>query len=147
MTATYQLVIDCADPEPLARFWIAALSYEFEPPPAGYPSWDDYWRSVGVPDDELGAGQDCIVDPAGAGPRIWFQVVPEQKSLKNRLHIDIMVSGGRATPIETRRHLVDAEARRLQALGATLVAVHSPDGLNHYAVAMRDPEGNEFDIA
>jgi hypothetical protein len=147
MTARFQLVIDCADPEPLARFWVAALGYEFEPPPDGYDGWDDYWRAVGVSEDELGLGQDCIVDPAGRGPRIWFQVVPEKKTLKNRLHLDIMVSGGRAIPIEARRPLVDAEARRLEALGATLVSVSSPDGLNHYGVCMRDPEGNEFDIA
>jgi hypothetical protein len=58
-----------------------------------------------------------------------------------------MVGGGRANPIENRRRLVDAEARRLEALGATLVSVTSPDGLNHYGVNVRDPEGNEFDIA
>jgi catechol 2,3-dioxygenase-like lactoylglutathione lyase family enzyme len=147
MTAQFQLVIDCADPEPLARFWVAALGYEFEPPPEGHDNWDDYWRAVGVPEDELGLGADSIVDPTGRGPRIWFQVVPEKKTLKNRLHLDIMVGGGRANPIEARRRLVDAEARRLETLGATLVRVNSPDGLNHYGVAMRDPEGNEFDIA
>ena len=147
MTAKFQLVIDCADPEPLARFWVAALGYELEPPPEGHETWDDYWRTVGVSEDELGAGPDCIVDPAGRGPRIWFQVVPEKKSLKNRLHIDIMVGGGRAEPLETRRRLVDAEARRLEALGATLVRVSSPDGLNHYGAIMQDPEGNECDIA
>lgn len=108
MTAKFQLVIDCADPEPLARFWVAVLGYEFEPPPDGYDNWDDYWRAVGVSEDELGVGLDCIVDPAGRGPRIWFQVVPEKKTLKNRLHLDITVSGGRANPIETRRRLVGA---------------------------------------
>jgi hypothetical protein len=111
MTAKFQLVIECADPEPLAGFWVAALGDEFEPPPDGYDNWDDYWRAVGVSEDELGLGLDRIVDPAGRGPRIWFQVVPEKKTLKNRLHLDITVSGGRANPIETRRRLVDAEAR------------------------------------
>lgn len=138
MTAEFQLVIDCADPELLARFWVAALGYEFEPPPDGYDDWDGYWRAVGVSEDELGLGLDCIVDPAGRGPRIWFQVVPE-KTLKNRLHLDITVSGGRADPVETRRRLVDAEAQRLEALGATLARVISEDGLDHYGVAMRDP--------
>ena len=76
MTAKFQLVIDCADPEPLARFWVGALGYEFEPPPDGYDNWDDYWRAVGVSEDELGLGLDRIADPAGRGPRIWFQVVP-----------------------------------------------------------------------
>ncbi len=146
MTAKFQLVIDCADPEPLARFWVAALGYEFEPPPDGYDNWDDYWRAVGVSEDELGLGLDRIADPTGRGPRIWFQAVPEKKTLKNRLHVDITVSGGRANPIETRRRLVDAEAQRLEALGATLVRVICEDGVDHYAVAMRDPEGKEFDI-
>ena len=58
MTAKFQLVIDCADPEPLARFWVAALGYEFEPPPDGYDNWDDYWRAVGVSKDELGVSLD-----------------------------------------------------------------------------------------
>jgi catechol 2,3-dioxygenase-like lactoylglutathione lyase family enzyme len=142
----FQLVIDCADPEPLAHFWAAALGYELESPPDGFTSWDAYWRDVGVPEDELGVGVDCIVDPAGQGPRIWFQVVPERKAAKNRLHIDIGVSGGRALPLETRRQRVDAEAARLVDLGAVLVRVLETEGLDHYAVAMNDPEGNEFDV-
>jgi hypothetical protein len=67
MTAKFQLVIDCADPEPLARFWVAALGYEFEPPPDGYDNWDDSWRAVGVSEDELGLGLDRIaIRPGGA---------------------------------------------------------------------------------
>jgi hypothetical protein len=58
----------------------------------------------------------------------------------------VHASGGRAVPIETRRQLVDAEAARLASLGATLVRVLQPPGQDHYAVAMQDPEGNEFDI-
>ena len=146
MAARFQLVIDCADPEPLAHFWAAALGYELEPPPPGFASWDAYWRDVGVPEDELGTGVDRIVDPDGQGPRIWFQVVPERKAVKNRLHIDIGVGGGRAIPIETRRQRVDAEAARLADLGAVLVEVLETEGLDHYAVAMNDPEGNEFDV-
>ena len=49
MAAKFQLVIDCADPEPLARFWVAALGYEFEPPPDGYGNWDDGVRVPGGP--------------------------------------------------------------------------------------------------
>jgi len=146
MTVRFQLVIDCADPEPLAHFWAAALGYELEPPPPGFASWDAYWRDVGVPEDELGTGVDRIVDPDGQGPRIWFQVVPERKAVKNRLHIDIGVGGGRAIPIETRRQRVDAEAARLADLGAVLVEVLETEGLDHYAVAMNDPEGNAFDV-
>jgi hypothetical protein len=56
------------------------------------------------------------------------------------------VSGGRAVPIQTRKQRVDAEAGRLAGLGALLVGVLDTEGLDHYAVAMKDPEGNEFDI-
>ena len=124
----------------------AALGYEFEPPPEGFATWDDYWRDVGVGEEDLGIGEDRITDPDGSGPRIWFQVVPELKAVKNRLHLDISVSGGRAVPIETRRQRVDAEAERLAALGASYVRMLSEEGLDHYGIAMQDPEGNEFDI-
>jgi len=146
MAVAFQLVIDCTDPEPLARFWAAALGYQIAPPPDGFATWDDYWREIGVPEEDLGIGEDRIVDPVGRGPQIWFQVVPDPKTVKNRLHLDISASGGRALPIETRMERVDAEARRLAALGATIVAVLREEGVDHYAVAMKDPEGNEFDI-
>ena len=146
MGVRFQLVIDCVEPEPLARFWAAALRYVLEPPPAGFATWDDYYRDLGVPESNLGLGTDCIVDPDGGGPRIWFQVVPELKTIKNRLHLDVHVGGGRAVPLATRKERVDAEARRLAGLGATIVAPLSDEGLDHYAVAMKDPEGNEFDI-
>ena len=146
MTVNFQLVIDCTDPEPLARFWAAALGYTPQPPPAGFATWDEYWRDVGVPEEDLGLGVDCIIDPGGGGPRIWFQVVPEAKTVKNRLHLDISVSGGRAVPIEIRRQRVDAEAARLAGMGATITRRLAEEGLDHYGVAMTDPEGNEFDI-
>jgi Glyoxalase-like domain len=146
MPVRFQLVIDCAEPDRLSRFWAAALGYELEPPPEGFTTWDGFWRSIGVPEEELGVGADCIIDPGRHGPRIWFQVVPEQKTLKNRLHLDIHASGGRAVPMEIRKQRVDAEAERLVALGATLVRVLSQEGLDHYGVAMTDPEGNEFDV-
>jgi hypothetical protein len=147
MPVRFQFVIDCADPNRLARFWADALGYRFEPPPEGFANWDDYWRDAGVPEEELGLGDDRIVDPDGHGPRIWFQQVPEAKSVKNRLHLDVKVGGGRGVPIEERRRRVDAEAARLAALGATIVRSLQQDGLDHYGVAMLDPEGNEFDVA
>lgn len=146
MAISFQLVIDCADPERMSGFWAAALRYEPEPPPVGFATWDDYWRDVGVPEEELGVGTDCIIDPDHAGPRIWFQVVPESKTVKNRLHLDIGVGGGRAVPMATRKQRIDAEAQRLTGLGATMLRVLEQEGLDHYAVAMTDPEGNEFDI-
>ena len=73
------------------------------------------------------------------------------KVAKNRLHLDIHASGGagttdRSVPLATRRQRVDAGARRLTELGATCTGALSADGLDHYAVGMKDPEGNEFDI-
>jgi Glyoxalase-like domain len=152
MATPFQLVIDCKDPELLARFWAAALGYVLEPPPEGFATWDDFRRSIGLPDDYLGIGADSVIDPDGEGPRIWFRADEEAKMVKNRLHIDIHVSGGRSViegrsvPLATRRERVDAEARRLVDLGATLTVVMSEDGMDHYAVGMKDPEGNEFDI-
>jgi Glyoxalase-like domain len=112
MAVSFQLVIDCADPEPLARFWAAALGYELEPPPDGFASWDAYWRDVGVPADELGTGADCIVDPGGRGPRIWFQVVPERKAAKNRRSRDERPRGQRV-----RYQLTAAAALALVSIG------------------------------
>lgn len=146
MPVNFQLVIDCAEPGPLARFWAGALGYEIEPPPTGFARWDDYWRSVGVPDEDLGIGDDIIADPHGHGPRIWFQIVPERKTIKNRIHLDIRASGGRDVPLPTRRELVDAASQRLVGLGARQIRVLEEEGLDHYGIAMVDPEGNEFDI-
>lgn len=146
MAVAYQLVIDCAAPEPLARFWAAALRYVVAVPPPGFDSWDDFYRSIGVPEDELGLGADRIEDPNGEGPAIWFQVVPERKSIKNRIHIDVNASGGRGSSLDVRRDRVEAEVARLVALGATRLHTNAPPGLDHYAVAMADPEGNEFDV-
>ena len=146
MAVSYQLVINCTSPDPLALFWAEALHYVIEPPPPGHDSWDEFYRSIGVAEEELGIGADSIADPNGEGPRIWFQIVPDQKSVKNRIHIDVNASGGRSTPLETRRELVEAEAARLEALGATRLHAIVEEGLDHYAVAMTDPEGNEFDI-
>jgi hypothetical protein len=146
MALRFQVVVDCADPERLARFWAEALGYVLEPVPDGFASWDDYWRSIGVPEEELGVDADSIIDPEGSGPRVWFQIVPEAKTVKNRLHFDVRASGSRAAPLPARRQRVDAEAARLAGLGATMVQVLEAPGLDHYAVAMQDPEGNEFDI-
>ena len=153
MPARFQLVIDCTDPDLLARFWAAALGYVLEPPPEGFATWEDWRREVGFPDDQLDIGADSIIDPRGEGPRIWFRVEPDAKVVKNRLHFDIhastdgpYLSSVRKIPIEVRTQRVDAEANRLAGLGATITGALTPEGLDHYAVGMKDPEGNEFDI-
>src|SRR5262249_26083480 len=96
MPARFQLVIDCQDPELLARFWAGARGYSLDPPPEGSGPGDHGRRDLGLPDRELGSGADSIIDPAGGGPRIWFHVMPDAKVVKNRLHLDIHVSGGRS---------------------------------------------------
>lgn len=146
MAVSYQLTIDCTSPEPLAHFWAEALGYVIAAPPPGFESWDDWYRSAGVPEDELGIGADRIEDPNGEGPPIWFQVVPEKKSIKNRIHIDVKATAGRGSPFEARREQVEATAERLLALGATRLRTIADETVDHVAVSMTDPEGNEFDI-
>ena len=146
MPVRYQVVIDCANPDLLARFWAAALAYELAPVPAGFGTWNDFYRALGVPEEDLVAGADRISDPHGHGPSMWFHVVSETKTVKNRLHFDIHASGERTDPIHTRRKRVDAEAARLAGLGAIITGALPEEGMDHYAVGMRDPEGNEFDI-
>ncbi len=148
MTIEWQLTIDCADPERLVRFWTVALGYVPAPPPPGHATWRDYYLSIGVPEDELGDGDalDRLVDPSGRGPLIWFQQVPERKTLKNRLHIDLTVGGGRSVPLTERRSRVDALVAELSAAGATAIRVNDLPDEDHYAVSMSDPEGNEFDV-
>ncbi len=142
----YQLVIDCANPDRLARFWKEALHYEFKPAPEGYASWDDFYRALGFPEEDLDLGEDRLRDPQGGGPDIWFQKVDDVKTVKNRLHLDIGVSGGQDVLGPEREARVRAEAERLVSLGASVVRELAEPGDDHYAIAMSDPEGNEFDI-
>jgi hypothetical protein len=146
MPVRFQITIDARDSVRQADFWANALGYVPEPPPEGFAIWNDHYRSLGVPEEDLFDGTDSIVDPAGAGPRIWFHVVPESKTCKNRLHFDLGVGGGRKVPVEVRKERVEAEAARLVGLGATRLETVSEEEFGRYAVAMMDPEGNEFDI-
>ena len=114
-----QIVVDCAEPHRLAAFWAEALHYCHE-----------------EIDGFVGGLLDAVVDERGAGTgrRLLFQAVPEPKSTKNRVHLDLLVGPGD----------VDAEVERLVALGASVVGVHDdPQGR---WILMADPEGNEFDV-
>jgi len=139
-----QITIDCQDPSALVPFWATALGYEPRPAPEGFATWREWYLSVGVPEDELGDGdcQDRLQDPAGVGPAVWFQVVPEPKTVKNRLHLDIFVAD-RGLPVEERQPVVDAKVASLVAAGGTVIRVSRahPD---HYGVVLQDPEGNEL---
>jgi hypothetical protein len=52
MATRVQVVIDCADPERLARFWAVALGYQEQPPPGGFDSWEDALRAWDVPEEQ-----------------------------------------------------------------------------------------------
>jgi hypothetical protein len=157
---TWQLTIDANDPARLVRFWAPVLGYEVQPPPDGFDSWVAWYRSVGVPDEELEGPEedfvDRIQDPTGRGPKIWFQIVPEAKTQKNRFHLDVYPTGrDRSIPLERRREIVESKVAELITAGAT-VGRRYPDDFdlpadaevtNHYFVVMHDPEGNEFCVA
>jgi len=141
MATGVQVVFDCADPARLARFWAEALGYELADPPEGYERWEDWLRDQGIPEERWNDAS-AVVDPDGAGPRIYLQRVPEAKTVKNRVHLDLNISGGGSVPIEERRGRVDAEVERLLGIGAT--RLRAVEELGVYWVVMHDPEANEF---
>ncbi|MGZ4689469.1 MAG: VOC family protein [Acidimicrobiia bacterium] len=143
MSVSLQVVIDCLDPAALAGFWAEALGYVLQPPPPGFATWEDWLRDNGVPESEWNAFS-AVVDPDGVGPRLFFQRVPEPKQVKTRVHLDLHVGGGPGTPVEERRRRVDETVARLLALDAERVQAFEQRG--EYWVAMRDPEGTEFDV-
>lgn len=137
-----QVTFDCADPGALAGFWCAALGYELDAPPPGFDTWDAALEAFGVPADQRNTRSACH-DPTGAGPRLFFQVVPEGKSAKNRVHLDVRAAPGLQG--EERMAALEAEAERLVALGATRVERHEPEPpLSHGFLVLQDPEGNEL---
>jgi hypothetical protein len=140
MATGVQIVFDCADPDRLARFWAEALHYQLQPPPDGHATWEEALRAFGVPEEEWGNAS-AVIDPDGVGPRVYFQKVPEPKTVKNRVHLDLN-QVTRETPAEERRRLVDGEVARLEGLGATKLYGGAEHG--GYWITMADPEGNEF---
>ncbi|MGV9900241.1 VOC family protein, partial [Streptomyces tendae] len=86
-----QVTFDCAQPERVARFWCEVLGYVAPSPPEGFATWDDYNGSL--PPADRDAWFACS-DPSGAGPRLFFQRVPEGKVVKNRVHLDVRVGTG-----------------------------------------------------
>ena len=127
MATHWTLGCDANDPHRVAEFWALALGYMAEP---GY-------------DDPDGAS---IVDPDGRGPAIGFLRVPEGKTAKNRMHIDIRVAGDGPWDMAEREQLIRAKVPQLVAAGASVVREERYDEhLGH--VVMLDPEGNEFCVA
>ncbi|GAB3464159.1 VOC family protein [Streptomonospora sediminis] len=122
MTSKFtELAIDCADPSGLARFWCSVLGYEVQD-----QDQEDGVVMIGPPEVPEGKGRRGPVPPA-----LTFARVPEGKTGKNRLHLDV-------NPTDTDR---DTEVRRLLALGARHADVGQGDDS---WVVLADPEGNEF---
>ncbi len=132
-----QVTFDAADPHSLARWWADLLHYQIE------DSHDLVTRLLAdgaVDEAEVAridgrlflAGAVAASDPTGRGPRLFFQRVPEPKSAKNRVHLDV--------PADTSQ--LDDEVQRLVSAGATLTGYNTYPG--HRAAVMQDPEGNEF---
>jgi hypothetical protein len=139
-----QIVIDAQDTQQLATFWAGALAdrgYRLPTPPDGAPDWPTWLRAQGVPEDQWGAGF-ALENDDETQPRIYLQRVPERKSAKNRVHLDLLAGGGAAVPLAEQQQRVAAAVQRLTALGATHLTTTTELGV-HWAV-MQDPEGNEF---
>ncbi|HEX9539335.1 MAG TPA: VOC family protein [Streptosporangiaceae bacterium] len=118
MYTKIQVVFDAAEPEKLAQFWALALGYVTQPLPEGFTSLEEFFRSIGIPEEEFG-DQWALIDPAGNGPRLYFQRVPEGKTAKNRVHLDVRVAGPDVTS-EERERLISEHVLRLVAAGGTV---------------------------
>ena len=132
------IVFDCSDPDRVATFWAAALGYEKVEYP---PEMRKELLAGGLSEEEL-ADRAIAEDPAGEGPRLFFQKVPEAKTAKNRVHLDISSTPGR----RPSKPEVEAEMERLKRLGAVVVREHDQNWgpFPEYHWVMADPEGNEF---
>jgi hypothetical protein len=142
MARDVQITFDCADPAALAAFWAEALGYQVQAPPPGFESWNQALEAMGVPPDRRNDAS-AVVDPDGAGPRLFFQRVPEGKQAKNRVHLDLRAAPG--LDGDARMAALETEAERLVAHGATRVRRHEPApplGAGH--IVLTDPEDNEF---
>jgi predicted enzyme related to lactoylglutathione lyase len=104
--------IDCADADVLRAFYCAALGYEAR--------------------GEAGTYRACLPAGDAIGPKIVFQQVPEPKTVKNRMHLDVIVDD------------IEAEAARWIALGATRITVEPVREHGGAWIVMGDPEGNEI---
>jgi Glyoxalase-like domain len=131
MARQIQITFDAAAPRTLGAFWCEVLGYVEQPPPPGFDTWDAALDAAGIDRSDPDRAY-AIVDPDGVGPRVFFLKVPEGKTAKNRVHLDVRVA-----PDERRRR-----ADELVAAGATIVGeFDEPEGT---WITLRDPEGNEF---
>jgi catechol 2,3-dioxygenase-like lactoylglutathione lyase family enzyme len=141
MSVTFHVTFDAHDPEKLADFWTTVLDYELQDPPKGFDTWEQFGEHIGMP-RERRHDLIAIVDPDDEkSSRVLFQKVPEDKTVKNRVHLDVHVSAGASDDDEAWRRVL-AAVDKLVATGATVVGENNEP--NGRCMVMRDPEGNEF---
>jgi Glyoxalase-like domain len=132
----WQLTIDAADPHAQADFWAAALGYRVE----DNSEMIERLITAGVADESLTTMHNGVrawrraEAIRGGGRRLLFQTVPEPKTLKNRVHLDLNVG----------TENLGTEVTRLEQLGATRQREVIEPGTHH--IVLTDPEGNEFCI-
>ena len=152
MSRDVQITFDAADPRALSTFWRDVLGYVHPGPPGveladgadPLEAWDEFLARLGVPQEHRNR-RSAVEDPDGKGPRLFFQQVPEGKTAKNRVHLDVRAAPGLQGA--ERMAALEAECDRLVALGATRLERFEPEppmGAGH--IVMADPEGNEFCI-
>jgi hypothetical protein len=135
------VVVDCAAPHELADWWAEALGWQVEAQDAafirrmidaGYATDDETTTHKGALVWKTGA---AINSPDPNRPRVLFQEVPEGKTVKNRMHLDLRVGAERR----------EAEVARLVAAGAK--ELHRASQGPHEWATLADPEGNEFCVS
>jgi Glyoxalase-like domain len=147
MPYDFQIAVDSGQPHVMADWWAETLGWVVEPTDEafirrmiaeGHASDEDtmthngalVWRegaAIRHPDEPAG--------PADSRPRVLFQLVPEPKTVKNRLHLDIRVGAEN----------IESQVAALTARGATYL--HKGTQGPHWWVTMADPEGNEFCVS
>ncbi len=142
MAYDFQVVIDCAEPHALADWWADALGWSVEPTDEafikdmvarGFADQSDTTTYDGSLVWKSGAAISHPEEPtSGRRKRILFQQVPETKTVKNRVHLDVWVGPDN----------VDKEAERLTAAGARFL--HRGSQGPHHWITIADPEGNEL---
>jgi hypothetical protein len=141
MAFDVQVAIDCASPHELADWWAEALGWQVE---AQDEAFIRRMIEVGHATDEqtvrhrgalVWKSATALNSPDPGRPRMLFQRVPESKTVKNRLHLDVRVGADRR----------EAEVARLVQLGATELW-RSSQGPYEW-VTLADPEGNEFCVS
>ncbi|TLP75354.1 VOC family protein [Nesterenkonia sphaerica] len=150
MSTQIQITFDAHDPRALSAFWAEALGYLHPAPPGvelppgqdGQEAWDAFLTEAGVPEDQHNSAS-ALEDPEQRGPRLYFQRVPEGKTAKNRLHLDLRAAPGLAGG--EKMAALEEECARLVGLGASRLERHEPaPPMSTGFIVMADPEGNEF---